>query len=175
MKFEKHLKNTGIYGVVCTAYNGDKYLRTGKNGHVLARVPAGFAPVGQAVTHELEGWINDILIKGAEELHHAELFAAKLEKDGRAKDIRRVWSDGSDEYAHRRCTIDNTAFGLIERGDDVRIFDPRYDATEIDEEDLEPIDEPVEAKDGETITPALVILDHEENVVGIILEPWWEN
>lgn len=178
MKFEKHLKNTGIYGVVCTAHNGDKYLRTGKNGHVLARVPAGFAPVGQAVTHELEGWINDILINGAECLHEAKLFAAKLEKDGKAKDIRRIWADyvdGDSAFGERRCEIDNTAFGLIERDDDVRIFDPNIDCSLLDEDDLEPIDEPVEAKDGETITPALVILDHEENVVGIILEPWWEN
>jgi hypothetical protein len=179
MKFEKHLKNTGIYGVVCTAYNGDKYLRTGKNGHVLARVPAGFAPVGQAVTHDLEGWINDILINGAEELREAKLFAAKLEKDGKAKDIRRVWAGdnriGDDGFDQRRCEIDNAAFGLIERGDDVRIFDPSIDCNPLDDDDLEPIDEPVEAKDAETITPALVILDRDETVVGIILEPWWEN
>lgn len=174
MKFEKHLKNTGIYGIIFTASNGDKYLRTGKNGNVLARIPAGFAPVGQPVTHDLEGWINEILINGAEDLGKAELFAAKLEKDGKAKDIRRIWSDGHTEFAHRRCAIDNAAFGLIERGDDVRIFDPRYDIREIDEDDLEPIDEPVEAEDAETVTPALVILDHDETVVGIILEPWWD-
>ena len=178
MKFEKHLKNTGIYGIIFTAANGDKYLRTGRNGNVLARVPAGFAPVGQAVTHELEGWINDILINGAEGLQEAKLFAAKLEKDGKAKDIRRIWAGyvgGDLAFDQRRCEIDNTAFGLIERGDDVRIFDPTVDGSLLDEDDLEPIDEPVEAKDAETITPALVILDHEENVVGIILEPWWEN
>lgn len=179
MKFEKHLKNTGIYGVIFTASNGDKYLRTGRNGNVLARVPAGFAPVGQAATHELEGWINEILVKGAEELHEAKLFAAKLEKDGKAKDIRRIWADdnrlGDDGFCQRRCEIDNAAFGLIERGDDVRIFDPSIDLHRIDEDDLEPIDEPVEAKDAETVTSALVILDHDETVVGIILEPWWEN
>ena len=176
MKFEKHLKNTGIYGVIFTASNGDKYLRTGKNGNVLARIPAGFAPVGQTTTYDLEGWINDILIEGAEGLHEAKLFAAKLTKDGKAKDIRRVWADytGVDEFGQRRCEIDNAAFGLIERGDDVRIFDPSVD-NPVDLDDLEPIDEPVEAKDAETITPALVILDREENVVGIILEPWWEN
>lgn len=176
MKFEKHLKNTGIYGIIFTASNGDKYLRTGKNGNVLARIPAGFAPVGQPVTHDLEGWINEILIKGAEELHEAKLFAAKLEKDGKAKDIRRVWADylgGNFEFGDRRCEIDNAAFGLIERGDDVRIYDPSID-TPVDLDDLEPIDEPVEAKDAEMITPALVILDHDENVVGIILEPWWD-
>ena len=106
------------------------------------------------------------------------MFAAKLEKDGKAKDIRRVWADyvgGNFEFGERRCEIDNAAFGLIERGDDVRIFDPSIDLHLIDEDDLEPIDEPVEAKDAEIIAPALVILDRDETVVGIILEPRWEN
>lgn len=171
MKFEKHLKNTGIYGVIFTASNGDKYLRTGKNGNVLARIPAGFAPVGQPTTQNLEGWIDEILIKGAEGLHEAELYGAKLKKDGKAKDIRRVWADGSGK---RRCEIDNAAFGLIERGDDVRIFDPSVDIRQIDEDDLEPIEEPPKPRDAESVAPALVILDHDE-IVGIILEPWWEN
>lgn len=177
MKFEKHLKNTGIYGVVFTAHNGDKYLRTGRFGNVLARVPAGFAPVGQAATNDLEGWINDFLIEDAEDRYTARLFAAKLEKDGKAKDIRRVWADAisPDEVGERRCEIDNAAFSLIERGDDVRIFDPRIDIPQIDEDDLEPIDDPVEQNEREKLTPALVILDHDEVVVGIILEPWWEN
>ena len=173
MKFEKHLKNTGLYGIIFTASNGDKYLRTGRNGNVLARIPAGFAPVGQPTTQNLEGWIDEVLINGGEDLYAARLFAAKLEKDGKAKDIRRVWADAIsyDEVGKRRCEIDNTAFGLIERGDDVRIFDPAIDAHEIDE--LEPIDEPVEAHEAEKIVPALVILDPDETVVGIILEPWW--
>ena len=177
MKFEKHLKNTGLYGIIFTASNGDKYLRTGRNGNVLARVPAGFAPVGQPTTLNLEGWIDEILVKGAEGLQEAKLYAAKLAKDGKAKDIRRVWADyigGNFEFGERRCEIDNAAFGLIERGDDVRIFDPEIDLDRIDEDDLEPIDEPVEAKDAETLTAALVILDRDETVVGIILEPWWE-
>ena len=176
MKFEKHLKNTGLYGIIFTASNGDKYLRTGRNGNVLARVPAGFAPVGQPTTLSLEGWIDEILVKDGESLNVARLYAAKLTKDGKAKDIRRVWADAisPDEVGQRRCEIDNTAFGLIERGDDVRIFDPEIDLDRIDEDDLEPIDEPVEAKDAETLTAALVILDRDETVVGIILEPWWE-
>ncbi len=176
MKFEKHLKNTGIYGVIFTASNGDKYLRTGRNGNVLARIPAGFAPIGSPATYDLEGWINDILIGDSESLNVARLFAAWLAKDGKAKDIRRVWADAisPDAVGERRCSIDNAAFGLIERGDDVRIFDPSIDCS-LDPDDLEPIDEPAEVEHTETITPALVILDHDENVVGIILEPWWEN
>ena len=176
MKFEKHLKNTGLYGIIFTASNGDKYLRTGRNGNVLARVPAGFAPVGQPTTLNLEGWIDEILVNGAEDLCTARLFAAKVEKDGKAKDIRRVWADviSPDAVGKRRCEIDNTAFGLIERGDDVRIFDPSFDCF-IDPDDLEPIDELVPAEGSEMIIPALVILDRDETVVGIIFEPRWED
>lgn len=180
MKFEKHLKNTGIYGVIFVAKNGDKYLRCGKNGNVLARIPAGFAPIGDLVTHKLETWIDEILIGGADELLESKLIAAELEKDGKARDIRRVWGymslDGT--ITGHRCKIDNTAFGLIERGDDVRIFDPRIDGEEIEPlEDLEPIDELVEeAEEAEAVTPALVILDRDQRVAGIIFEPaWWEN
>ena len=178
MKFEKHLKNTGIYGVIFTATNGDKYLRTGRNGNVLARVPSGFAPVGQPVTYKLEGWIDEILVNCATGLQEAKLFAAKLEKDGKAKDIRRIWAGyvgGDLAFDRHRCEIDNAAFGLIERNDDVRIFDPSVDSSLLDEEYLEPIDDAVEAQDAERITAALVILDHDETVVGIVLEPWWDN
>ena len=172
MKFEKHLKNTGIYGMIFAASNGDKYLRTGKNGNVLARIPAGFAPIGQPTTQNLEGWIDDLLIETVDDLREAGLFAARLKKDGRAKDIKRVFRDMSFDgvFGDRECTIDNAAFGLIERGDDVRIFDPAIDLT-INEDDLEPIDEePPKPEECETLSRALVILDRDETVVGIILD-----
>lgn len=176
MKFEKHLKNTGIYGVIVAASNGDKYLRTGRNGNVLARIPSGFTPISGAEVVPMEGWIDKLLIEGAEELAEAELFAARLEKDGRAKDIRRVWSDGCNEFAHRRCEIDNAAFGLIERRDNVCIFDPSIDIREVDEDDLEPIDEEQpKPEECETLSPALVIIDDDETVVGIILDCRWDN
>lgn len=171
MKFEKHLKNTGIYGVIFAASNGDKYLRTGKNGNVLARIPAGFAPIGAPEVCPMESWIDNLLIKGADDLHEAELFAARLEKDGRAKDIRRIWADIDGE--RRCCEIDNAAFGLIERGDVVRIFDPRVD---LDDDDLEPIDEePTKPEESELIRPALVILDRDETVSGIIIDCRWDE
>lgn len=173
MKFEKHLKNTGIYGVIFAASNGDKYLRTGKDGNVLARIPAGFAPIGAPEVCPMESWIDDLLIKGADDLPEAELFKAKLEKDGRAKDIIRVWSDGHTEYAHRRCEIDNAAFGLIERSDVVKIFDPQID---LGMDDIESIDEePTEPEEFEFIRPALVILDRDESVVGIVIDCRWDE
>lgn len=172
MKFEKHLKNAGIYGVIFAASNGDKYLRTGKNGNVLARIPGGFTPISGAEVVPMEGWIDNLLIKSAEDLLEAGLFAARLAKDGRAKDIKRVFHDVPFEgaFGKRECAIDNSAFGLIERADLVRIFDPTVDLEQIDEDDLEPIDEPVEAGLAEVVTSALVILDRDETVVGIILD-----
>lgn len=173
MKFEKHLKNTGIYGVIFAASNGDKYLRTGKDGNVLARIPAGFAPIGAPEVCPMESWIDNLLIKGADDLHEAELFAARLEKDGRAKDIRRIWADIDGE--RRCCEIDNAAFGLIERGDMVKIFDPQVDL-DADEDDLDPIDEESPNKEEcEFIRPALVILDHNLDVTGIVIDCRWDE
>lgn len=173
MKFEKHLKNTGIYGVIFAASNGDKYLRTGKNGDVLARIPAGFAPIGATEVCPMEGWIDNLLINGADDLPSAELYAARLEKDGRAKDIRRLWTEADIEL--RRCEIDNAAFGLIERTDDVRIFDPQVDLGNGDD-DLEPIDEePPKPDECEFIRPALVILDRDLTVTGIIIDCGWRE
>lgn len=176
MKFEKHLKNAGIYGVIFAAFNGDKYLRTGKNGNVLARIPGGFTPISGAEVVPMEGWIDDLLIKNADDLKIAELYAARLAKDGRAKDIKRVFRDLlNDKFGERECVIDNTAFGLIERSDSVYIFDPAIDL-EVDEDDLEPIDEePPKPEECERISPALVIFDRDETIVGIILHCGWED
>lgn len=169
MKFEKHLKNVGICGTVFAASNGEKYLRIGRYGSVLVRIPAGFSPITATSVQDMEPWVNDLLIDGAEDLQHAELFAAKLEKDGRAKDILRVWRGigASGEFDEATCTIDNAAFGLIERGDDVRIFDPRADVP-VDE--LEPLDEQPTPEETVTLLPALVILNRDETVEGIIFE-----
>lgn len=177
MKFEKHLKNTGIYGVIVAASNGDKYLRTGRNGNVLARIPSGFTPISGAEVVQMEGWIDNLLVKGADDLATAELYAARLEKDGRAKDIKRVFRDliREDEFGERECVIDNTTFGLIERVDLLRIFDPAIDLN-VDEDDLEPIDEEQpKPEECETLSPALVILDRNETVVGIVLDCRWEH
>lgn len=169
MKFEKHLKNVGICGTVFAASNGEKYLRIGRYGSVLVRIPAGFSPITATSVQDMEPWVNNLLINGAEDLPHAELFAAKLEKDGRAKDILRIWREisASGEYTEATCTIDNAAFGLIERGDDVRIFDPSVDI-EVDE--LEFLDEEPAPEETVTLFPALVILNRDETVEGIIFQ-----
>ena len=57
----------------------------------------------------------------------------------------------------------------------VKIFDPRVDLGNGDD-DLEPIDEePPKPEDCEVISPALVILDRDETVTGIIIDCRWDE
>ena len=174
MKFEKHLKNTGIYGVIFEASDGTKYLRTGRTGRTLMKIPVAAATLSLNVVSKLEGWIEDILLRDPDDLPTADLFAARLEKDGKAKDIRRVFRDITPTgYGERECVISQEAFALIERGDDVRIFDPGVDV-DVSEDDLEPIDETPAPEECEKISPTLVILGKTGDVEGIILgvEVW---
>lgn len=169
MKFEKHLKNTGIYGIICKASDGTQFLRCGRTGNTLVKIPTAAATLSLDVASKLDGWIEDILISGAEDLPTAELYAAKLEKDGKAKDIRRIFRDTTlTGYGDRECAITQEAFALIERHDDVRIFDPSVDVNVSDDE-LEPIDEPPTDEECEKLLPALVILNRSGDVEGIIL------
>lgn len=166
MKFEKHLKNCGIIGVIYKSKNGDYYLRQGANGKVFARCPDSFVPVSAAGVQNMPEWIDDILIDGFEDLHDAELFAAKLPKEGRAKDIVRIFADEADE---RRVGIAQGDFALIERSDLCRIFDPAHDfesGEPLDDDELDDLDE----SDVIEVYPALVITDmRREGVRGIIL------
>ena len=169
MKFEKHLKNTGIYGIICKASDGTQFLRCGRTGNTLVRIPTAAATLSLDVASKLDGWIEDILMRDAEDLPKAELYAAKLEKDGKAKDIRRVFRDVTPTgYGGRECMITQEAFALIERRDDVRIFDPSVDILDVD--DLEPIDEQPTDEKCEKLLPALVILNRSGDVEGIILD-----
>lgn len=166
MKFEKHLKNTGIYGVICKASDGTQYLRTGRTGNTLVKIPTAAATLSLDVVNKLDVWIEDLLIRDAEELPKAELYAAKLEKDGKAKDIRRIFRDVTPTgYGERTCMITQEAFALIERNDDVRIFKPFEDI-----DDLEPVDERPDPEDYDEVHSALVILNRSGEVEGIILD-----
>lgn len=170
MKFEKHLKNTGIYGVIYKASDGTQFLRTGRTGNTLVRIPVAAATLSLNVVSKLDGWIEDILIHGAEDLPTAELCAARLEKDGKAKDIRRIFRDVNPTgYGERECVITQEAFALIEKGDDVRIYDPSADVN-VSDDDLEPIDEAPAPEECVELRPALVILDKTGDVEGIILD-----
>lgn len=157
MKFEKHVKNTGIKGVIYKASNGDLYLRGGMYGNVLMRVPEGMAPVTAAYEKNLDPWMNRNLIEDGDTLVIADLACARLERDGTPKEIQRVYREllSNGEHGRRECTITQDAYTLLERNDDVRIFVPTHDDSP--NMDIEPQ------------VPALVILDLEDRVVGIIL------
>lgn len=167
MKFEKHLKNCGIVGVIYKSKRGDYYLRQGANGKVFARCPDSFVPVSAAGVQDLPEWIDDILIDGFEDLQTAELFAARLPKDGRAKDIVRIFEDTSN--GSRRVNVSQADFALIELSDWLRIFDPAQDLEHgepVEDDELEDLDES-EVID---IYSALVVSDIKgETVRGIIL------
>lgn len=166
MKFEKHLKNCGIIGVIYKAKNGDYYLRQGASGKVFARCPDQFVPVSAAGVQDLPEWIDDILIQNFEDLHEAELFAARLPKDGKARDIVRIFANIT---GNRRVGVDQADFALIERSDRLYVFDPARDVEHgepIDDDELEDMDE----FDVVDVFPALVITDPGREVVrGIIL------
>ena len=167
MKFEKHLKNCGIIGVIYKAKNGDYYLRQGASGKVFARCPDQFVPVSAAGVQDLPEWIDDILIQNFEDLHGAELFAARIPKDGKARDIVRIFAD--IDSGDRRVGIAQGDFALIERSDWLRMFDPARDfehAEPLDDDEIEDLDE----GDVVDVFPALVITDPRQEVVrGIIL------
>ncbi len=157
MKFEKHVKTTGINGVIYKASNGDLYLRGGMYGNVLMRVPEGMAPVTAAYEKSLDPWMNIELIENATELPIADLAYARLEPNGAPKEILRGYRDLTvmGEHGLRECIIPQDAYTLIERRDDVRIFNP---------DGVTPMAGNIEPR-----SPALVILDAEDRVIGIIL------
>lgn len=157
MKFEKHLKSTGVNAVIFKASNGSLFLRNGVFGNVLARIPEGCAPISSTTTRDLDHWMDDIVISG-HDLPGTQIYAARLEAEGKPKDILRIYRDIliDGRFGDSTCTISQDAYSLIEHYDDVRIFTPipeddrYYDAIEHE-------------------IPALVIVDRNEEVIGIIL------
>ena len=123
MKFEKHLKSTGINAVIYKATNGNLFLRNGVFGNVLVRIPEGCAPISTTVTRGLDLWMNQLVINGSFAIG-AQLAGAMLDADGTPKDIKRVYRDVliNGEYGNRKCIISQDAYTLIERYDDIRIF-----------------------------------------------------
>ena len=166
MKFEKHLKNCGIIGVIYKSKNGDFYLRQGVSGKVFARCPDSFVPVSAAGVQDMPEWVDDILIADFENLEYAELFAARLPKDGKARDIVRIFADASGD---RRVGIAQGDFALIERTDRLYVFDPAHymeDGEEVSDDELADLEE----DDVVDIFPALILTDlKNETVRGIIL------
>ena len=155
MKFEKHLKSTGINGVIYKATNGNLFLRNGVFGNVLMRIPKGCTPISSTSTRNLDWWMNDLVINGRTELG-ALLTDATIEAEGAPKDIKRIYRpvlfDGS--LGSQACRINQDAYSLIERYDDIHIYTPRgsHDESAIEHE-----------------IPVLVICNKNEETIAIIL------
>lgn len=155
MKFEKHLKSSGINGAIYEASNGTLFLRNGVFGNVLVRIPEGCVPLSSVTNRSLDRWMNALVLNGNVE-SRASLASAIIEADGAPKDIKRIYRDVlyDGAYGDKMCMINQDAYTLIERYDDVRIFTPYAD----------PVQDGVERE-----IPVLVILDKHEETIGIIL------
>jgi hypothetical protein len=103
--------------------------------------------------------MDDLAISCGDGLPYAQISAARLEADGKPKDIKRIYRDvlNDGRFGERQCTINNDAYSLIEHHDDIRIFKPI-------EEDDDLYGDGIEHE-----VPALVILDRDEQTVGIII------
>ena len=99
--------------------------------------------------------MDDLVINGSTEIG-AQLAGATIEPDGAPKDIKRIYRDVliNGNYGDRHCAINQDAYTLVERYDDIRIFSPH--ASHIDDGIEHPIS-------------TLVILDKKEETIGIIL------
>lgn len=111
MKFEKFLKGCGTHGQIVTRSNGDKWLVCGGVG---MKVPAGVVNLlGSGEVSEKVKTLVEGLIK-ADTDDRVVLSRAIIEKDGKAKDIIRVFGDD----LNIEIGIYNSAFGLLEKCDE---------------------------------------------------------
>ena len=139
MKFEKFLKSVGTHGYVCARDNGDKWLVCGGVG---MKIPTGVDNLlGHIGTPEkVKNFVESIVYADTDD--RVYLTRAKIEKDGKASDIIRVFGDG----LNIEVGIVNAAFGLLEKSD-VNLAE-----VEIEEEN----------------TKYLLILDSADEVIGFI-------
>ena len=141
MKFEKFLKGVGTHGQILERDNGDKWLVCGGVG---MRVPLGVENLlGAGEVGEKTKSIVEALVK-ADTDDKVELTRAVISKDGKAGDIVRVFGDGLDIEVG----IYNADFGLLEKAD-INLAE-------------------VEIEDEANTTKYLLILDHEDQVIGFI-------
>lgn len=119
MKFEKHLKNCGMFATIFRASTGEMFVACGENGRTFVRCPDGFAPISAANVKDFPDWIDDIILN-PEELMTGELFAARVPADGKANDIVRIFADTFDHEF--RVEITSADYGLLERRDSLKIY-----------------------------------------------------
>lgn len=157
MKFEKHLKATGINAAIYKASNGALFMRNGVFGNVLMRIPEGYEAISSTMNRDLDKWMDDIVIN-AQYQPYAHIYDARIDPEGKPKDIKRIYRDIliDGRFGDHTCTINQDAYTLIESFDDIRIFAPH------------PSDEWQDDAVEHEIS-ALAIVNKNEDVIGIIL------
>ena len=144
MKFEKFLKQVGTHGQILKRSNGDRWLICAGVG---MKIPEGVnnllgsGEVSEKVKNLVEGLIK------ADTDDKVHLTRATVSADGKASDIVRVFGD----ELYIEVGICNADFGLLEKAD-VNIAE-----VEIEESGVDYLD-----------GKYLVILDHNDDVVGFI-------
>lgn len=124
MKFEKFLKRVGSRGMLLTECL-EKWIC---DGNVAMIVPAGINVAYSKISEmpvEISEAVDNTPIP---ENYGADLVQARLNPDGKAKDIKRIYEDTSGD----RIAISNADWSLIETDDATAImYDPNDNETVI--------------------------------------------
>lgn len=146
MKFEKFLKGCGTHGQILERANGDKWLICGGVG---MKVPIGVVNLlGSGEVGEKTKKIIEALVR-ADTDDKVVLDRAYVAADGKASDIVRIFSGINIMDECIEVGIHNADFGLLEKAD--------INLAEVEIED-----------DNNTETKYLIVLDHEDDVIGFI-------
>jgi hypothetical protein len=146
MKFEKFLKGCGTHGQILERSNGDKWLICGGVG---MKVPVGVVNLlGSGEVGEKTKKIIEALVR-ADTDDKVVLDRAYVAADGKASDIVRIFSGINIMDECIEVGIHNATFGLLEKAD--------INLAEVEIED-----------DNNTETKYLIVLDHEDDVIGFI-------
>lgn len=143
MKFEKFLKGCGTHGQIYKRANGESWLICSGVG---MKIPLGVDNLLGV------GWVPEkvkVLIEaliGADISDKVELTRATIKPDGKASDIVRIFGDKLDIEVG----IYNSDFGLLEKAD--------VNLAEVE----------IETEDFITEDKYLLVLDHNDEVIGFI-------
>lgn len=145
MKFEKFLKSVGTHGQIYTRDNGERWLICGGVGMIIPHGVNNLLGSGE-VSNKVKTIVEALITADTDD--KVELKRATIPADGKASDIVRVFSDGYD----LEIRISNANFGLLEKAD-----------INLAEVEIEGDDELIDDK-------FLLILDHNDEVIGFIKE-----
>lgn len=145
MKFEKFLKSVGTHGQIYTRDNGDRWLICGGVGMIIPHCVDNLLGSGE-VSEKIKTIVEALITADTDD--KVELKRATIPADGKASDIVRIFGDGFDI----EIGISNANFGLLEKSD-----------INLAEVEIEGDDELIDDK-------FLLILNHNDEVIGFIKE-----